>query len=372
MKFIANILIVLFTSICCFAQIGKKNLLQAKLDTSFSKLFKPNEPGGSIFIQQGNQVLYKKSFGLADLKTKEKFSNLTIANLGSISKTFVAYGILMLAKEGKITLDDNLLQYFPNFKNKDIASKVTVRHLLNHTSGLPDCRNVDKDSIFYLTAKDVENFYPITQTDTLEFEPGSKWNYSNPAYNGLALIIEQVSGMKWQEFIKKKIFVPAGMTRSKITDGSYPSKGVSHGYRFISHHYEEYDYGEYPTFAASGNGGVWSSIEDLRKYVNAINHYKFADSATIALSKTIWTAPNWSSPNPMFHSPVWFVHKGFYYDAPNQQQCLLIEHSGDQAGFKAHLIMIPGNNITIIWITNNDKLITEEIRKALWEAGFIH
>lgn len=372
MKIILTLIIYLLAGTSSIAQIGKDAVLKDKLDASFSKLFKPNEPGGSIFIQQGNQVLYKKSFGLADLKTKEKFSNLTTANLGSISKTFVAYGILLLAKQGKLSLDDNLLQYFPHFKNKAIAAKVTIRHLLNHTSGLPDCRNVDKDSIFYLTAKDVENFYPITQTDTLEFEPGTKWNYSNPAYNGLALIIEQVSGIKWQNFIKQNIFMPAGMKNSKITDGSYPGKGVSHGYRFINHHYEEYDYGEYPTFAASGNGGVWSSVEDLRKYVNAINLSKFADSATIALSKTIWTAPNWSSPNPMFHSPVWFVHKGFYYDAPNQEQCMLIEHSGDQAGFKAHLIMIPEKDITIIWITNNDKVITEKIRKALWEVGYIH
>ena len=72
---------------------------------------------------------------------------------------------------------------------------------------------MDKDSIFYLTAKDYENFKPLTLTDTLEFEPGSDWNYSNPSYNGLALIIEKVSKMKWQEFIKKYIFQPSGMEK---------------------------------------------------------------------------------------------------------------------------------------------------------------
>lgn len=369
-----KILFTVVASICivlCTAQTGQQPLLAAKLDASFSRLFKPDEPGGSILIQQYDKVLYKKSFGLADIKTTEKFSSSTLANVGSVSKTFVAYGILLLAKQGKLSLDDNMLHYFPGFKNKEIAAKVTIRHLLTHTSGLPDCRNTVKDSIFYLTAKDQENFYPITQTDTLEFEPGSNWNYSNPAYNGLALIIEKVSGIKWQDFIRKNIFIPAGMQHSKIQDGPYPQHGVSHGYRFINHHYEEYDYGEYPTFPASGNGGVWSSIEDLKKYVDAINRYKFTDSATIAFSKTTWTPDNWLQPQPMFHSPVWFVHPGFYYDAPNQEQCLLVEHSGDQAGFKAHLIMIPENCITVIWITNNDKIITEEIRKALWEAGYL-
>lgn len=103
--------------------------------------------------------------------------------------------------------------------------------MITHTSGLPDSRNVDKDSIFFLAARDEGNFAPLKLTDTLEFESGSQWNYSNPAYNGLALIIEKVSGMKWQSFIENNIFKPSGMKDSKITDGSFPERDVAHGYR---------------------------------------------------------------------------------------------------------------------------------------------
>src|SRR5207344_1693813 len=129
-----------------------------------------------------------------------------------------------------------------------LAKKIKIHHLLTHSSGLPDIRNVQGDSIFFLTAKDEENWAPIKKADSLEFEPGERFHYSNPAFNGLALVIEKVSGMKWQKFIRERIFKPAGMSSSVITDGAYPSQGVAHGYRIVEGKFQEYDYGEYPTF----------------------------------------------------------------------------------------------------------------------------
>ena len=103
-----------------------------------------------------------------------------------------------------------------------------------YTLGLPDNRQVSKDTVFYLTAKDSENWAPVTKTDTLVFESGDRFEYSNPAYNGLALIVEQVSGMKWQKFIEENIFKPSGMNTSTITDGPHPATGVSHAYNKIA------------------------------------------------------------------------------------------------------------------------------------------
>ncbi len=234
--------------------------LQKKLDAFFTSQFATGDPGGAVLVMKDTTVLFKKGYGVADINTKEPITTKTLFNLGSISKTFVANGILILQEEGKLSVEDSLIKYFPDFKNKEIASKVKIKHLLTHTSGLPDNREVSKDTVFFLTANDLQNWYPITQTDTLEFEPGSKYNYSNPAYNALALIIEQVSKQKWQDFIHDRIFVPSGMTTSTITDGAHPSSGVSHGYAMIGKRWTEDDYGEEPTFCASGNGGIWSSL----------------------------------------------------------------------------------------------------------------
>ncbi|ULQ54664.1 serine hydrolase domain-containing protein [Flavihumibacter fluvii] len=371
MKTIILLLVMLSYSIGAICQANQDSQLQLKLDQAFANIFSADAPGGSVFIQKGKKILYERSFGLADIKTKGKFTPATVANLGSISKTFVAYGILLLQKQGKLSVDDNLLEYFPDFKNKAIAQKVTIRHLMSHTSGLPDLRKTGTDSVFYLTAKDAENFEPLKSADSLEFEPGSHWKYSNPAYNGLALIIEKVTHRKWQDFIRQNIFQPAHMDHSRITDGAFPESGVAHGYRKVNGVFEEYDYGEYPTFCAAGNGGVWSSIDDLRKYANAIKTCAFMDCSIIKKTEQVWKPINWSSADPMVHTTVWFNHKGLMPYYAGEGRFTVIEHTGDQGGFKAHLLWIPEKEMTIIWITNNDLFITDTIEKVLLETGYL-
>ncbi|WP_223558326.1 serine hydrolase domain-containing protein [Chryseobacterium lathyri] len=371
LKLISGLVLTVSINFISYAQT-REELLKSKLDSAFSQLFKADEPGGAILIQQGNKVLYENSFGLADLKTGEKFTSKTVSNLGSISKTFVSYGILMLQEKHRLSTDDNLLKFFPNFKNKELASKIKLRHLLTHTSGLPDLRNVDKDSIFYLTAKDEENFRPLQSADSLEFEPGTKFNYSNPAYNGLAMVIEKTSGMKWQHFINQNIFKPASMKASRITDGSFPDKNVAHGYILKDKVYREYDYGECPTFTAAGNGGVWSSIEDLKKYIAAINECRFTNCSVIKASKTVYSPSDWNGKKPAYHTGTWFVHTGFYADTKTEENVSVIEHAGDQGGFKSHLLMIPESNISIIWLTNNNQFITGPIRRTLLQLKYIN
>ena len=355
----------------CTNQMNNHQLLEQKLDSIFAETFTPDAPGGSIFIQQGDKTLYAKSFGLSDMEKKIKYSASTVQNLGSISKTFVSYGVLILANEHKLSLDDPIIKYFPDFKNKAIAQKVTIRHLLTHTSGLPDLRETERDSIFYLTAMDAENWAPIKLADSLKFEPGSHYEYSNPAYNGLALIIEQVSGIKWQDFIKKNIFTPAGMHHSDIQDGAHPSENVAHGYRKINGQWAEYDYGEYPTFAAAGNGGVWSSIDDLRKYADAFKNNLIVDAKTNTLATEPWKADNWKGETEPWKGMAWFNHKSYLHGTNPAEQYTVIEHSGDQGGFRAHLLMIPEPDITIIWLTNNEQLLSEQIWKVMKELGYV-
>lgn len=364
---------ILLGLLCCslFPQISGQNIskqkLEQRLDSMLQARIKPNEPGGSFFIQQGKKVLYSKSFGLANLVTGEKFSPNTLANLGSISKTFVAYGILILEKEGKLSLDDPLLKYFPDFEHPAVVKNITLRHLLTHSSGLPDIRKVDQDSVFFLTAKDAENFAPLKKAKSLHFEPGSQFEYSNPAFNGLALIIEQVSGQKWQQFIGERIFKPAGMKRSVITDGAFPENGVSHGYRFYQGKFEEYDYGEYPTFCAAGNGGVWSSVNELRKYLKAVQTCLFTDCALIQKSQTVWKPGNWSNANPPFLGYSWFVET-----KPNEPANKSIGHTGSQGGFMAHLIWFPERDLSIIWIANDEEFYSTDILKAMGLIKGVH
>jgi len=342
-KAILSSCIITVTCISC----GQPASTEKQLDILFDSIFKKDQPGGAVLIAMDNKIIYQKGFGLADIVTKEPITPNTLFNTGSISKTFVAFGILKLAKENKLSLDDDLYKYFPDFKDSSIAKKVKLYHLLTHTSGLPDSRKTVKDSVFYLTAKDAENWSPIKETDSLEFEPGEKYHYSNPAFNGLALIIEKVSGVKWQEYIISNIMRPAGMETSTITDGPYPEKGVSHGYVYDGKTYFEKDYGEESTFAASGNGGVWSSVNELWKYEQAIQKNIFLDTNWIKKSRTVFEHKNWKGTNSSELGLSWFITN--YWDHE------MIGHTGSQGGFRADYVYIPEHKIFYVILCNTPK-----------------
>lgn len=335
----------------------KSSSSSSGFDKIFDSVFKADEPGGAVLIAKDGSVIYKKGFGIEDISTKKEIGTKTLFNVGSISKTFVAFGILQLAKENKLSLDDDLYKYFPDFQNSSIAQKIKIHHLLTHTSGLPDIRRVQEDSVFYLTAKDEENWAPIKKVDSLEFEPGRKFNYSNPAFNALALIIEKVSGIKWQNYIQEKIMKPAGMNTSTITDGPHPQAGVSHGYIFDGKNFVENDYGEEPTFAASGNGGVWSSVEELWKYEQAIQKNIFLDSTWIRRSRTIQLYPDWADSNPSFIGLCWFITKTASEN--------MIGHTGSQGGFRADYVWLPEKRIFYVILCNTPKRLNEIRNKVL-------
>jgi CubicO group peptidase (beta-lactamase class C family) len=348
---------IIFFAIILFRCSREKEPVVKKLDAVFDSVFRAAEPGGAVLIAKDGKIIYEKGFGVADINTKEPIRGKTLFNAGSISKTFVAFGILQLAKENKLSLQDDIDKYFPDFINRAIAKKVKIYHLLTHTSGLPDIRRVKEDSVFYLTAKDEENWSAIKPADTLEFEPGERFNYSNPAFNGLALIIEKVSGQKWQDYIKEKIMRPAGMYTSTITDGPYPESGVSHGYLYDGEIFFEKDYGEEPTFAASGNGGVWSSVEELWKYEQAIQQYIFLDSLWISRSRNIFHFENWKDTVPPFIGLCWFISK-----AGDEN---MIGHTGSQGGFRADYVWLPEKNVFYIILCNTPKPMTELRTKVL-------
>ncbi len=348
---------------------GQPNALSKKdttmlenLDKLFSSYFNKNEPGGAVLLVKNGQVMYKNAWGIADRQSGKPITLSTLFNIGSITKTVVAYGILQLAEQNKLSLDDNLVKYFPDFKNKSIGDKVRIIHLLTHSSGLPDNRKVKEEHDFYLTAKDEENWAPLLETDTLDFEPGTQYKYSNPAFNALALIIEKVSGQQWQAYIKEKIFTPAGMPLSDITDGPHPETGVAHGYiADTSKGFTELDYGEEPTFAAAGNGGVWSTVEELWKYEQALQQALFLPKDWIARSRTVYDFPGWSVPTPPRLGLSWFLTKEMNHP--------LIGHTGSQGGFISDYCWLPEQQVFYVLLCNTPKPILEIRQKVLNAIG---
>ena len=336
----------------------------AGLDSLLTAGFRADEPGGALLVMKGDSIAYTKCIGLADLKTREEITPNTIFNLGSISKTFVANGILILEEEGRLSLSDQVSRYFPEFKSREIADAVTITHLLTHTSGLPDNRPVSENPEFFITAKDYENFAPVMQAEEFVFPPGERYEYSNPAFNGLALIIEKVTGQQWQQFISGRIFAPAGMAASTITDGPHPEEGVAHAYEMLNGGWAESDYGEFPTFPAAGNGGVWSSLKELTLYGKALKGNLFLGRELTEKSMTVCRPDNWSGSEPPFIGYSWFIGEEQVLGEANNFGARMVYHTGDQGGFRAFYFSIPEKDLLYIGLFNRPPEDMDSIIRA--------
>lgn len=322
------------------------------LDSLIAGEFRATEPGGALLVMKGDSTLYLKCFGIADMESGEKITPNTLFNLGSISKTFVASGIAIMEERGLLSPADPVSRYFPEFKNREIAERVTIMHLLTHTSGLPDNRPVSENREFYLTAGDYENFAPVMQAEALSFKPGEKYEYSNPAFNALALIIEKLYGNRWQQFIAENIFTPAGMISSTITDGPHPESGVSHAYEMEDGRWAESDYGEFPTFAAAGNGGVWSSVTELALYEKAVRENLFLGKELTGKTRTTWQPAVWAEKAPPFIGYGWFIGEEQILEKENRYGVRFIYHTGDQGGFRAFYFSIPEKELLYAGLFN--------------------
>ena len=317
----------------------------AELDAFFRARFPADAPGIAVMIAKRGQPVWQGAYGLADVQTREPITTRTAFNLGSLSKTFVANAILILAQRGRVSLDDPMLKYFPDFAHPDVVRGIQLRHLLTHTSGLPDRRGEVASWESYMEARDVESWAPEKGATELAFPPGTDYAYSNPAYNGLALVIEQVTGGRWQSFVEREVLQPAGMVSSTITDGPEPSRGVAHAYVREEGQWNEYDYGEYPTFAASGNGGVWSSVEDLVHYERALGAGTFLPTAVVTDSRTVKTFDGWTGKAPPKIGWSWFIA-----DVDGHRE---VGHTGGQGGFLTNYFVVPEKELQVVYLMNN-------------------
>ncbi len=316
----------------------------SELDAFFRARFPADAPGIAVMIAKRGEPVWQGAYGLADMRTRVPITTRTAFNLGSLSKTFVANAILILAQRGRVSLDDPMLKYFPDFAHPDVVGGIRLRHLLTHTSGLPDRRGEVASWESYMEARDVESWAPEKGATELAFPPGTDFQYSNPAYNGLALVIEQVAGQRWQAFVADEIFRPAGMANSTITDGPEPSRGVAHAYVHEDGQWSEYDYGEYPTFAAAGNGGVWSSVEDLVRYERALEAGTFLPPAVVADSRTIKSFDGWIGKAPPMIGWSWFIK-----DVDGHRE---IGHTGSQGGFLTNYFVAPEKGLQVVYLMN--------------------
>jgi CubicO group peptidase (beta-lactamase class C family) len=285
--------------ICFFTQCLQAQNREAALDSFFSTVNKNGDINGSVLHKEKGKIVFKNSFGYRDVANQLPNTENTVFQLASISKTFTSIAILQLMEKKKLRLNDKLAKYFPGFLYKEI----TILHLLSHTSGLPDGYEIFDpyitpytDTVF--TIKDIVPTL-ISRQLKLQFNPGEQWSYCNINFNLLALLIENITGMKYQEYLQKNVFIPAGMKSTFIKTSNTNINKISN----IAYNY---DHGklsstskvrvdsfakpvfktEFKTIDLVGSTNVYSSTIDLAKYDEALYNGKLLTTKSLELAFT--------------------------------------------------------------------------------------
>ena len=288
-------------------------------------------PGIALRIIEGHDVMLERTLGLARLDSKDTIHARTNFRLASITKHFTALAILMLIDEERLTLETPLAEIFPEFP--PYAHDIVIRHLLQHQSGLPDYEPlVPIDQFPRVRDQQVVELL-ITQPQ-LEFEPGSQYHYSNSGYAGLAMVVARVARRPFQTFLAERIFRPSELNETvAFVQGDQNIKYRALGYTVQDDEIQERD--QSPFSAVLGDGGVYSSIQDLTTW-----HLK-------GFGEQLVTDPLFEA----MHTPS-FEHYGFGWRIDHFEGLTRYHHSGSTSGFRNFIAHLPSLDITIILLTN--------------------
>jgi len=296
-------------------------------------------PGCAVGVAVGGKTVLAKAYGMADLEHNVPNTADTIFEAGSVAKQFTAMAVLLLVKDGQLSLDDPARKYLPELP--DYGAPLTIRHLLNHTSGLRDWGSVAGIAGAPRTTREYTHAHVldiVSRQKALNFPTGTQWSYTNTGFNLAAILVSRVSGMSFAEFSRTRLFNPLGMTRTSWRDDhTRVVKGRAIAYASASDGYHL----EMPFENVHGNGGLLTTVGDLLKWNE---NYVSPVVGDRALVTTQSTAGQFNDGRPLLYALGLFV--GDYRGARN------IYHSGSTAGYRAHLNRFPDSHTSVAVLCN--------------------
>ncbi len=341
------------------AYIWKSNKYVSALSeyqTYLDRLMSRYIDGGSAVVYRNDHILCQSAKGKANTANDKDIDVNTLFPIGSISKTFCAEAVTLLNEQGKLSIDDKVAKYFPEYEK---AKNVSLKNLLTHRSGIRDYVNSDNSYIGHEYPVDE---YEILENNTdeqnrqnlldwlfaqdMKFSPDTQFSYSNSNYYLLALVVEQVSGVSYSEFVRRNIFEPLGMTNSGFVNEMLDSPELcEHTITSDSPYYGGMSYDDYPyalhwlTLHSAGAGDIVSNAEDLNKWMYSLNDGALLSKESLDLIKTNYSGTEFHGLNYGFGICVG-EDGGFY-------------HNGDILSFESVYICYPEENIHIFMTTNN-------------------
>lgn len=332
------------------AQTNGNQPLAERVDKMLSAQFKPEEPGITAIIAQKGQIIYKNAFGTAEMEQKLVMKPENVFRIGSITKQFTAVCILQLMEQGKLTLQDDIRRFIPDYPTQGYT--ITIEHLLTHTSGIasytsqPDYDEHMTDDVTPLEMIDRFKNLPM------DFTPGTQWKYSNSGYFLLGYIIGQASGMPYDEYVRTNIFKPCGMTNSYCGNdiGLIPN-------RVGTYSMSEYGYVNAPPLSmmqpyAAGN--IMSTVEDLFKWNQALHAYKLVKKENLDKA---FVNHKLSDGSLSGYGYGWFIG--------TLQSSLTYEHGGGINGTLTMSIYLPQEDVFVAVFHNCDDFSPHDIASRL-------
>ncbi len=326
---------------------------RARTDSLMSSIYQSGYPGAAIAVIKDGSVVFKKGYGVADLDSKAPITPSTNFNICSMTKQFTAYAILQLQREGKLSLDDKLSRFFPDFA-PGVASIVSVRQLLTHSSGIMDHYSY-VDRALYKEFWDKDVLTALRAVDSVYFPPGSRYRYSNAAFCLLSLIIEKLSGETYPAYICNHVFAPLNMMRSNVIQPDFKISDRAFGYECEKDTFRIADAKESLFFSTMGDGGVYTSIDDYLRWITAIQQKRVLDPALVKEAQSaqfpIDTARNLS------YGFGWFV--------AGSGDSKLVYHTGSNGGFRTIVLTKPSAKYAVVIFSNRTGVDLEDLVRII-------
>lgn len=295
-------------------------------------------PGASLLVLKDGRPLLRRAWGLADLEHGTAATPATNYRLASVSKQFIAAAVLLLAEDGRLRLDDPARRWLPELPSGDAA--ITLHHLLSHSSGLVDYEDlIAPDTTAQLSDADVLRL--LSADHAGYFAPGSGYRYSNSGYVLLGLVIERASGQRLPDFLAARIFGPLGMHDTLLREPDGPA--VPHrafGYSEENGAWRRTD--QSLTSATRGDGGIYSSIDDLAKWDAALYDDRLLSAASRRLAFSAQT-PITDEADVDAYGYGWRLHGDVLW------------HSGESIGFRNVIVRWPRQHLTVILLSNRNE-----------------
>jgi CubicO group peptidase (beta-lactamase class C family) len=304
-------------------------------------------PGVALTIIQNGQAIKTAAYGLANLELAVPVKPDTVFEIGSVTKQFTAAGILLLAQDGKLSVDDKLAAHLANIPGP--WTNVTIRHLLTHTSGIKSYTGLDG---FQLTKHLTQSqFIRAIGREPMEFAPGESWKYSNTGFSLLGYIIENASGQNYWDFMSERIFQPLGMnaTTNRLPGLVIPNRASGYEQTNQVHINRDYDLTE-----VSSAGAIASTVGDLAKWNVALDGEMLLSAAS---KVQMWTPAKLNDGKATKYGFGWFVEA---VDGHRN-----IGHGGSTSGFSATIQRFPDDKLAIIILTNTDEQIATTLAKKI-------